>query len=1175
MAEPDENTVPAPRPEDKDLVQRLVADCIEAMERGEPDLAVRVCAERPDLLPRVQRRLAQLAARGLIPATDELPPAVIGPYRVVRELGSGGMGAVYLAEQKEPVRREVAVKVVKLGMDTREVVGRFQSERQALARMNHPHIAQVFDAGITGDGRPFFVMEYVAGQTLTAFCDARGFGPEPRLRLLATVARAVQHAHDRGFIHRDLKPSNVLVVEHEGQMVPKVIDFGIAKATAPDEGVDHRTRMGQVLGTPEYMSPEQAISGGLDVDTRSDVYSLGAILYELLCGELPFDSGRLRRASWIELERILRDELPTLPSRRLQMVDAAAVAARGATRATLQRRVGGELDWIVLKALAKQRDDRYPSALAFAEDLERWLRHEPVLAAPPRFTYRLRKFARRHRIALTAAAAVLLSLVAGLWASLVATGRARDAEQRTNAALADMRSFYGLARDAVGNLVDIADRRLVEVPQAEPVRRAMLDDAMRFYDGLRALQPGDPELRIDILAANERVGALQRQLGAAQDALTTLRRCCADIAALREERPQDQRLLRLSIQAAGSLARACTAAGLSDESRLALRRGLDEVAALRALPGAPELAFTEAGLLANLAIESDDDVPAALALFERALTRFEAAAVAAPDDLERQRAWTRCQARYAEMLTRTTRLDDALAQLDAAAHRLQALPTDASARLREIEAKVHEQMAAVLRRVDRRADARTAQLRANELLAALAQEHPDVVAHADDLAAGLHVLADLAGDEDRPADARDLVQQAATIRERLVAQSPQDHRLRMRWVRSLYAVAMHDVELWQRKGGTVEAVEASLQRVAAEVDVLFRDHGEDADVVATYAGVHGAIAAVANARGRREEAVREYLALRAALDGLLGARETDAELHALAARNDDNLLQAYYQMREPAKAAEAGAHGMRHLRRGFELDLRNVRLVDVASTLVVRYAIAQQAAGDAAGAVATFESMCTQAEWGRDTRQRGAMMLAQALDRDEGIADRARRLVAVAAVLREEIAGRGDLAAAQARPAQQEGVSHGGSRLRDFDLRVALADILDDLELPDERAAVLAEALAIAQGMPVSPDRVRNLVAQRAESALAHGDPEAAAAVVDDLLARLGPDGGANYMAAVLYTRCLDAAPAGSALASRSADRAVECLRLALSKREVDPSAARHRNFTPLRGRADYEALLR
>jgi eukaryotic-like serine/threonine-protein kinase len=1175
MVEPTQPAAPTPSPDDKKQVEAMVADCIEAMERGEPDPAARVCSTRPEFLTRVQRRLAQLASRGLIPGTDQLPPPQIGPYRILRELGSGGMGSVYLAEQSEPVRREVALKVVKLGMDTREVVARFQAERQALARMNHPHIAQVFDAGITGDGRPFFVMEYVAGQSLTTFCDKRKFSPEQRIQLLATVCRAVQHAHDRGFIHRDLKPSNVLVVEHEGQMMPKVIDFGIAKATAAGSDSELRTRADQVLGTPEYMSPEQAITGGLDVDTRSDVYSLGAILYELLCGELPFDSLRLRRAGRIELERILQDELPTQPSRRLSLVGSDVLAARGGERSTVQRRVHGELDWITLKALAKQPEHRYPSALAFAEDLERWMRHEPVLAAPPGAGYRLRKFVRRHRVSLLAATAVVISLITGLTSSLLATAQARRAEERATAALDDVRAFYDLARDAVGNLVDIADHRLAEVPQAEPVRREMLDNAIRFYAGLQARKPTDPALRVDLIAANLQIGVLQRQLGQPADAMLTLQRCVTDAVALRSQQPQLLRLVQLSIQARSELARSFTATGRSAEAKATLREGLAELEAARSLSPTEALDSTEGGLLANLAIESDDDVPAALDLYQQALAAFARASAAKPDDVSRQLAWARCQARYAQVLTRGNHLDEAATELTAAATRLQAMPTNASTKLRETAAGLQDQFATTLRRLGRKVEARQAQVRANELYARLAEEHPDVLTHADNQASGLHFLAQMAGDDGDLAEARKLAQRAIDVREQLVANHPQDYRLRMRYARSIYNLADIEIQHWQQQGGTKDTAEEVLQRAMKVADELFLGHPEDAEVMATFTSVHEAMASMLAVQGRNADAIREHLELRKSLETMLAHHETDPELHSHLAMVDNNLVQAYFLLGEPDNARKAGERGMKHLERGLQLDAHSRGLLDVASSLVGRLAIAQQATDDLEGATATLLSMCEHQDWGTDTRERGCMMLAQITgDRPEG-PRRAELMRRAATELRAAIAARGDLAAAIARPEQHKGFSHTKSRLRDYDLRVALADVLDDLDQRDEQQKWLDEAVAIDKSYAgVSEDRLRNLFAQRTELALHREDTAGAAALLEELLARLGPDGGEYYLAAVLFTRCTDQAK-DAALRDHYAGRAVECLRLSVEKKEVKPEAARHPNFAPLSGRADYQALVR
>jgi serine/threonine protein kinase len=350
-----------------------------------------------------------------IQATTAAGDDDFGRYQILRLLGEGGMGTVYLAEQREPIRRRVALKVVKLGMDTAQVLARFNNERQALAMMDHPNIARIFDAGATPKGRPYFVMEYIEGKPITQYCDDKRMPIGQRVELFLAVCHAVQHAHQKGVIHRDLKPSNVLVTEQEGAPVPKVIDFGIAKAT-DQWAVENTllTQFGQMVGTPEYASPEQAEVTTGDVDERSDLYSLGVILYELLIGTVPFDAARLRQAGFAEMLRIIREEEAPLPSRRLSTMGAAAdkvAAHRRTDPASLCKTVDGDLTWIASRALEKARDRRYASVAELAGDIERYLEHRPVLASPPSRLYRGRKFIRRHRGAVLGTAAGFAFLV--------------------------------------------------------------------------------------------------------------------------------------------------------------------------------------------------------------------------------------------------------------------------------------------------------------------------------------------------------------------------------------------------------------------------------------------------------------------------------------------------------------------------------------------------------------------------------------------------------------------------------------------------------------------------------------------------------------------------------------------------------------------------------------------
>ena len=372
------------------------------------------------------------------PAPPETLGATIGPYKLVEQIGEGGMGLVYMAEQQRPLRRMVALKIIKPGMDSRQVLARFEAEKQALAMMDHENIARVFDAGTTEAGHPYFVMELVRGIPIDEFCDQKRLTVRQRLELFIPVCQAVQHAHQKGIIHRDLKPSNVLVTMHDVRAVPKVIDFGIAKALGPSlsEYTLH-TGFSQLVGTPLYMSPEQAEMNQLGVDTRSDVYSLGVLLYELLTGTTPFDKEALGGSGLEEMRRMIREDEPPRPSARVSTLQPEALSTTSQRRSTDPRRISaalhGELDWIVMKSLEKDRGRRYESASAFATDVQRYLDDEPVLAGPPSTMYKFHKFARKHRAALATAVAIAASLILGTTASAWQAVRATTAEAQANA----------------------------------------------------------------------------------------------------------------------------------------------------------------------------------------------------------------------------------------------------------------------------------------------------------------------------------------------------------------------------------------------------------------------------------------------------------------------------------------------------------------------------------------------------------------------------------------------------------------------------------------------------------------------------------------------------------------------------------------------------------------------
>jgi eukaryotic-like serine/threonine-protein kinase len=748
------------------------------------------CGGDDALRLRVERLLAahEHASGILDRGADEGPGTVIGRYKLKEQIGEGGFGLVFVAEQHEPVRRKVALKVIKPGMDTRDVVARFEAERQALALMDHPNIAKVLDGGETDSGRPYFVMELVRGVAVTDYCDQNRLTTRGRLDLFVSACQAIQHAHQKGVIHRDVKPSNVLVTLHDGKPVPKVIDFGVAKALN-QQLTEHSiyTRFAQMVGTPLYMSPEQAELSGLDVDTRADIYSLGVLLYELLTGTTPFDKERLKTAGFDEIRRIIREEEPPRPSTRVSTLGPAATVASANRRSDprrLSRSLRGELDWVVMKALEKARDRRYATAADMARDVERYLRDEPVEACPPSAAYRLKKFARKFRRALATAAAFVAILIAGVivstWLAVRATfaeGRAGEEREAALAAQELAEERYQLAKESVEKFLgEVTTDPALKQRDLNKLRKKLLETAVPFYQKLAEQKGGNPKLEEARGFAYFRLASIRNETGDSEAALADCARMRAifeKLAADFPEVPAHRQMLAASHNEAG---RVLSRIGKNAEAKAAFGAALGiQQKLVTECPGVQqyrrELATSHnnlAGVQGRTAAEQAE----AEAGFRAAVRIYEQLLSETPANADYRSELARCQCNLGLLLTGVRKHTEAETAFRSALLLQTKLVAEfpANPSYREVLADTHNGLGIVMARTGGPADDEfRAVVAVREKLAA---DFPTVPAYQHNLASSHNNLGRRLAEARKVAEAEAAYRAALTILEKLTASAP-------------------------------------------------------------------------------------------------------------------------------------------------------------------------------------------------------------------------------------------------------------------------------------------------------------------------------------------------------------------------------------------------------------------
>jgi serine/threonine protein kinase/tetratricopeptide (TPR) repeat protein len=846
-----------------------------------------VCGTDPGLRQRIEKLLRLHADAGSFlesPAGDssptidhpplEQPGTQIGPYKLLEQIGEGGMGVVYHASQREPIRRTVALKIIKPGMDTREVVKRFEAERQALAMMEHPNIAKVFDGGVTDAGRPYFAMELVKGTPITEYCDRAQLSTRERLALFVTLCHGVQHAHQKGVIHRDLKPSNLLVEVHDVRPVPKIIDFGIAKAMGQQLSEQSlHTAFDQMVGTPLYMSPEQAGQSCKDVDTRSDIYSLGVVLYELLTGQTPFERDTLRTAGVDEMRRIIREVDPPRPSARVSTLQAADLSTISERRhvepGKLSQQLRGELDWIVMKALDKDRDRRYATVNDLAADVDRYLSDEPVQACPPSVTYRFAKFARRNQVALVTSALFALLLIVGtgvsVWQAVRATNaevtaiaerdekeqqtqratraelaaladrdankqlalRATNAEQQTAQALLTAQERLQFGRQAVDEMyTQVAEKWLAQQAELTVVQKQFLEKALAFYQRLATEQSDDPAVRFETAKALQRVGEIQKKLGQHKEAEASYRQARELLQQLVREKPDEPQYRDWLAQAQSMLGGLLSFTGRLPEAEQELRSALEICQTLAAqFPGDAQyqeaLAKRHEGLARLFAVtgrprEAEAAYRQSIALYASALTNT-------PDDPDRRLNLARSQDALASRV-RVDKPEEAEALHHGAIDATTALLADDPKNVdyRMLLAASHNNLGLVFQQLGRPLEAEASFRQALSMFQELAAELPTVPHYRYQQAINLDNLVGILGAAGKDVEAEQLASQSRDIMEKLAADYPEvpEYRFRIAFYLNNFADTLMDAGNWAEARQLRERALVH-QKAAMEPDSLY------------------------------------------------------------------------------------------------------------------------------------------------------------------------------------------------------------------------------------------------------------------------------------------------------------------------------------------------------------------